>query len=511
MGKLRAACWKVPLIGACPLVVIVAHLLASDDCSGNSSCSPPEGWEHAFCHNGKCFANKRDDRCQGQTNGHQLGDGTWCWDGGAVTGGVMRKGALGLVRDGSTAVLQRLWGRYAAALPVILKMRLMVSDKAAQVQGCGIFSDFGWNDPQSKSVMLTMGAIDAAIAALKFHKGDASVEGPCYNGIAALSLYNREVSLRVGELGGVEMTLDYWRRNFDNPRAVVANYFGCYQDFAPENRARMRAAGAIRLMFEACGEGGRHFWDAQAQFSVWCGFSSFHTKENHEEFARQGGARHTYVVFRDHAKSYRVREEILQATKGVCAHRSVREELAKEGFFELLAGAVREEAKDPQIQALGLETLRTFVDSNATLRAGLVAEGGIGMALRALDVHAPSLLDTRASWDSQNVYGSLNDDQYNVPGAAAEILYSMALEPDARKSMIEANAVQRIDAAIKATSNRIPSVMARTRRAGCQALRLLRSEAPAEASAALGRNGCPDRDEHPVVIVNGDTGIEFEP
>jgi len=361
---------------------------------------------------------------------------------------------------------------------------------------------------------MNLGAIDVIIAALKrFHK-DKQVEKACLNTLAALSLFNRPVSVRVGNLGGVEMTADFWERNFDDPDSNVANYFGCYQDLVMENRERMRMAGAIRMMFEACGEGGRHFWDASAQFSVWCGFSSFHSIENYNEFRRLGGMRHTYVAFRDHAKSYRVREEILQAMKGICASRANREDLVKEGFFELLVSALKEQKRDPQVQALGLEVLRLFIDSNTTLRASLAEADGVSHVLDVLHIHSSQLLDTRASWDNQNVYGSMNDHMYNVPGAASEILYSLAKDAETRKAMLEALAIKRIEATIWAVQSRIEVVKVRTWFAACQTLRLLRNEAEdagqeVELQRALRASSCPEWDQAPAYYTSD--AIQFEP
>lgn len=505
-------------------VLLVAVLLAlpgasqeGTRCLKSEECVCPPGIARSWCYDGLCFGGRADGRCVGQANGHKLDEGTWCWDGLLTTlcavGG--RQSPLGQLNNLFMQLLESVGGPfYGKALPLLARMWLRADDKAAQIQGCNVLSHFGWNVPESKEPLMRLGAIDLAVFALKRFQHDRMVEDPCINSMAALSLYNRPVSLRVGELGGVEMTANYWIRNFDDPRAVVANYFGCYQDYSPENRERMRKAGAIRLAFDACGEGGKFFWNANVQFSCWCGFSSFHSEENHAEFRRLGGMRHTYVVFRDHGKSYRVREEILQAMKGICAYRANRDDLAKEGFMDLLADAVKTEKRDPQIQSLGLETLRMFVESNVTLRSRLIELGGVDFAFAALEMHAAKLIDTRSTWDSQNVYGELNDNQYNVPGGAAEILYSLVKHgPETREAMVASGAIGKLDAAIEATQSRVPSVKYRTLQSACQVLFLLK-----EAAEAAGRGderkrvarlrGCSERPESIKVITND---AQFEP
>ena len=50
-------------------------------------CSKAPGWTvgewlDPWCHEGKCYSgSKVSEDCKGKSNGHQIGDGTWCWDG----------------------------------------------------------------------------------------------------------------------------------------------------------------------------------------------------------------------------------------------------------------------------------------------------------------------------------------------------------------------------------------------------------------------------------------------
>ena len=39
-------------------------------------------WLDPWCHEGKCYSGSKVYKdCKGKSNGHQIGDGTWCWDG----------------------------------------------------------------------------------------------------------------------------------------------------------------------------------------------------------------------------------------------------------------------------------------------------------------------------------------------------------------------------------------------------------------------------------------------
>ena len=36
-------------------------------------------WGKPWCNEGLCKTSQDYDECMGKTNGHELGDGTWCW------------------------------------------------------------------------------------------------------------------------------------------------------------------------------------------------------------------------------------------------------------------------------------------------------------------------------------------------------------------------------------------------------------------------------------------------
>jgi len=518
MGIL-SSCRRLSFYSVSAALVLVVSFLAgtlsdTDTCASQDDCTCPSGW-YKFCVRSTCYGSRPDKRCLNLENGHKFdGGSTWCWDQKIMTLCTVRPKPLAAVGGFFKQLLALVDERLAKAIPLLVRMWYQPKDKQAQIRGCNMLADFGWNDPESKTPLMRVGAIDRAIAAVKHFHGDTEVEHQCLNSVAALNLYNRETSLYAADLGVIELTVDFWKRNFDDPKHNIANYFGCYQDYAPENRERMREAGAIKMIFDACGEGGKHFWDAGSQFSCWCAFSSFHTDLNYKEFVRLDGLRHLHATFRDHPKSYRVREEILQAAKGICAYKAYRAVLAEMGFVELLTDAVQTEGDDPQVQALGLETLRMFIDANASLRSMVVAKGGVNTTFQTLEKHAAKLLNTRAAWDSQNVYGTLNDDQYCVPGAAAEIVYSLALDSlETQRAMLELGAVKRLDTAIVDTMHRIPNVKWRTFTASCQTLRLLRAEAAAagqldELQRVLAVRQCPNHDEHPRVVAHSDIVVE---
>ena len=90
------------------------------------------------------------------------------------------------------------------------------------------------------------------------------------------------------------------------------------------------------------------------------------------------------AVMRDHGNSYRVREEVLQCAKGILRYPQYRSELMGFGFLELLFVAIREAPRDPQVVALALESTRLFTESNSSARAWAVQNGGVELALNAL-------------------------------------------------------------------------------------------------------------------------------
>ena len=49
------------------------------DCSGAKEWVEGQ-WPLILCSKGNCFARQDYDQCKNKNNGHQLGDGTWCWD-----------------------------------------------------------------------------------------------------------------------------------------------------------------------------------------------------------------------------------------------------------------------------------------------------------------------------------------------------------------------------------------------------------------------------------------------
>merc|ERR550532_615269 len=161
---------------------------------------------------------------------------------------------------------------------------------------------------------------------------------------------------------------------------------------------------------------------------------------------------------------------------------------------------MKEHEHDPQVSTLVIETLRVFLESNATFRDFAIEAGAVNFSLQALTLHGPLLLNTRTNWDSQNVYGDLNDAQYNVPGAAAEMLSTLSLSgPRAHREMLALGAIATIKTGIEVTRPRIATVRERTHRGGCIALWRLRLEAEmqgrlAELEAAQRSCNCPMQD-----------------
>ena len=57
----------------------------SNGAGGACDCTTAKGltegeWRQPWCHQGKCYTGQAYDKCVGKSNGHALGDGTWCWN-----------------------------------------------------------------------------------------------------------------------------------------------------------------------------------------------------------------------------------------------------------------------------------------------------------------------------------------------------------------------------------------------------------------------------------------------
>mmetsp|Transcript_90796 Transcript_90796/g.282888 ORF Transcript_90796/g.282888 Transcript_90796/m.282888 type:complete len:302 (-) Transcript_90796:157-1062(-) len=264
---------------------------------------------------------------------------------------------------------------------------------------------------------------------------------------------------------------------------AMGGTLGCFNDFCPENRVRMRLAGGVKLMLEQSGVNGTLYWNAGAQFSNWCGFSSYHDKDSYVEFREFGGIESLIQVMKDHGKSYRVREEILQCTKGMAGMAVYRVALVEAGFLDILLQSLKEDSGDPQIVALGFESLRLFVESNESVRMTVARMGFAEEALAALQVHSSALLNTRAGHDRQHVYGTRNEEMYNVPGAATEVLSALVLTgAELQDRLLNAGVVDQLARSIEVTRGRVPE--RRTWFGSCAVLEVLRRDGRANVSLA---------------------------
>jgi len=111
--------------------------------------------------------------------------------------------------------------------------------------------------------------------------------------------------------------------------------------------------------------------------------------------------------------------------------------------------------------------------TNATSRTKVLESGATDIVFDALKQHSGKLKDTRtASWDSQNVYGDLNDHQYNVPGAATEMLLTLANHSRAvQEGLLKAGVVALLAHVLEATRGRV--VQGRAHFGACLTLREL--------------------------------------
>merc|ERR1712216_84625 len=90
---------------------------------------------------------------------------------------------------------------------------------------------------------------------------------------------------------------------------------GCFFDAVPENRLRFMELGGIEKMMEAVKI---HYDNPTAVLQPWYGFSSIcYHPLTAKRCIDVGVIEHGLRSMRDHAKAYRVREEILQAFKAV--------------------------------------------------------------------------------------------------------------------------------------------------------------------------------------------------
>mmetsp|Transcript_90793 Transcript_90793/g.282876 ORF Transcript_90793/g.282876 Transcript_90793/m.282876 type:complete len:431 (-) Transcript_90793:46-1338(-) len=361
----------------------------------------------------------------------------------------------------------------------LMQMRLFPNDPSTQLKGCALLGDIGGSSPPSKVPLMWLGGMDACARAVRRFPLDKSLQGSCLNCLGSISLFNPETSVYAGTLGAPQLTVQAMRTH----NMALGGTLGCFNDFNFENRVRMRLAGGVKLMLEQSGVNGTLYWDAGAQFSNWCGFSSYHDKGSYAEFRDLGGIESIIQVMKDHGKSYRVREEILQCTKGMAGMAVYRVALVEAGFLEILLQSFKEDSADPQVVALGFDTLRMLVETNETVRMTAVRMGFAEAALAALQVHSSALLNTRAGHDKQHVYGTFNDEMYNVPGAATGVLSALVLAgAELQEHLLDAGVVDQLATSMAVTRGRVPEQ--RTWFGSCATLEVLRRDGRANASLA---------------------------
>mmetsp|Transcript_90794 Transcript_90794/g.282881 ORF Transcript_90794/g.282881 Transcript_90794/m.282881 type:complete len:431 (-) Transcript_90794:46-1338(-) len=361
----------------------------------------------------------------------------------------------------------------------LMQMRLFPNDPSTQIKGCQMLAGIAGSSPPAKVPLMWLGGMDACARAVRRFPSDKSLQGSCLNCLGMMSLFSRKTSVYAGTLGAPQLTVQAMRTH----NMAMGGTLGCFNDFCPENRVRMRLAGGVKLMLEQCGVNGTHYWDAKAQLMTWCGFSSFHDKDNLAEFRELGGIESSVQIMKDHPKSYRVREEVLMSTKGTAAKAAYRIALVEAGFLDILLQSLKEDSGDPQIVALGFESLRLFVESNESVRMTVARMGFAEEALAALQVHSSALLNTRAGHDKQHVYGTFNDEMYNVPGAATGVLSALVLAgAELQEHLLDAGVVDQLATSMAVTRGRVPEQ--RTWFGSCATLEVLRRDGRANASLA---------------------------
>lgn len=308
---------------------------------------------------------------------------------------------------------------------------------------CKLMEKRGYNDPD-KTWMLDTPVVEYTLDAMKKFPNEKEVNRDCAMAIGAIAINNAELSSRLGDAGAVEIINNMIRRYMDDGPLqsmdlMMGGMSGCLMGFVRENRIRWAKDGGIELNLKYM----RKWYKEpgvvlQAAYS----FSSGAQEPNEELFEQKGVIDDLAKMFMDWRMGYRIREEIMEATRHLAQHSwQIREKMVRANFIQAFKDEFTAVPNEKHRLQLACANLNILASANNTYLSFAARTGVPALALAAAN----------KTYNNDDHHITYMEDTYTTREDCLELVNTLATDPKGRgkDNLIEAKAVEIADAITK--------------------------------------------------------------
>lgn len=323
-------------------------------------------------------------------------------------------------------------------LVAVWVIRLFPKSAHRNIQACVYLTvRVGNKGVATQDLGASRGMISAAVQAMKRHPKVAWVQVACGNALESVALFNRAQSLAVRDADAIQAVINALRQFPMNKEVQkLTACLSSFNDYAPENRPIILQKGGIDLIFTAM----KNFYnDSEVLFRTGCAISATSGDQGvAAAIAADDNIPFLMQMMRDHLKSYRVGQEIMQATRNLMMFdtpdRSHREVLLRNGFAKAALDTIKAEMHERGTPTIGSTNLGLLAHKNKTLQDQLLADGAVETILKAMNKY--SVLDTSG-------YGGITtSDVWPTLPSASQAIWCLARNNSAVQArLVEAGAI----------------------------------------------------------------------
>jgi len=265
--------------------------------------------------------------------------------------------------------------------------------------------------------------------------------------------------LWLGKNGALELLVQSFATFENDTEMLQFGLLGCLFDKVAENRIKFGQQGGVSYLLSMLKQD-KFYYNNNVNLQVWYAFSAG-CYDNAVRFRDAGGIELGVRSMADFPAANRIREEVLQAFKGVSVHsQEMRELVAQAGAGEQYVKAIRENVSDPQLVSLCCENMALLIGGdvqiysvrnqekgwggfNATHQAMLTKAGAMDVLIKALRHEQemslrplatgynvlPDCIQALAALGYQN---DKNQDDLVATGALTEVVKAMKRQDDHR-------------------------------------------------------------------------------
>jgi len=269
------------------------------------------------------------------------------------------------------------------------------------------------------------GGIRAIINAASLEPGSTDLQVSCLPLLEDSIRFNRRTAHVSGTLGGIDAVARALR-TFPRSRNIqkLTSALSSHCDFSPDNMERVLSVGGIQLIARAMK---LHYWDPEVMFRAGRGISSpTRNWKVANMVVKYIGFDFLVQAMRDHMRSYRVGQEIMQATRNIqLIGQTFRQGFVDAGLLDMIVPTMQAEINERGTQAIGSTNIAILAYWNTTHRQMLGEAGAVEM-----------VLDGMTRWKDQHNgwLGELTfSDIWPVVQAGTQALWALTLDNTANQ------------------------------------------------------------------------------